>query len=312
MGLLMGKRGQVLVLLIVLGVLFSSTPLFAIPVPASPLTVVTIQLPEEPVEVDVSPGSSGIVEVDGTVTCRKVGPDQVKVTLIGQSETGGASVEPVSMVFAGVSGSEETQPFRATTRVPMGYTSSATPTLTVSGVFVQGGLQYSIEPNSVIIIVLQYYKILFSFEEGEIEVESGENANINMQILNAGNGEDTFLIDFENREDLRSRGFNLPEPKEITFAEDESRNITLAIGVPEDISGNFQIRISVLSKGSVQSDSPEMELRTCFLNVKKSITGQIVSLFISPFALIIAVIVVVIILLLIMKRKKENTSNANL
>jgi hypothetical protein len=311
MGLLMGKRGQVLVFIMVVGVLFSCLPLSASPARASPLTVVIIELPAEPVEVDVSPGSSGLVEVDGTVTCRKVGPDEVKVYLQASSETGGANVEPPSLVFSGVSGSEETKPFKVTTRVPMGYPSSETPTLTVSGYYVQGGLTYSINSNSVMIIVLQYYKLLVSIEEGEMEVESGENANIGMQIYNAGNGEDTFLIDFENREDLRNHDFNLPEPKEITFSEDESRNITLAIGIPEDISGTFQIRISVLSKGSEQSDSPEKELRTCFLNVKKSISGQIVSLFISPITLLIVVVIVVVVLILRMKRKKEISSDIN-
>ncbi len=308
----MGKRGQVLVLIMVVGVLFSCLPLSASPARASPLTVVIIELPAEPEEVDVSPGSSGLVEVDGTVTCRKIGPDEVKVYLQASCETGGANVEPPSFVFSGVSGSEETKPFKITTRVPMGYTSSKTPTIMVSGYFVQGGVNYDINPNSVMIIVLQYYKIQVSIEEGEMEVESGENANINMRVSNVGNGEDTFLIDFENREDLRNHDFNLPEPKEITFAQDESRNITLTVGVPEDISGTFQIRISVLSKGSEQSDSPVKVLTYCFLNVKKSISGQIVSLFISPFALIIAAIIVVIILIFIMKRKKENTSNANL
>jgi len=282
MGLFMGKIGQVLVFIMVVGVLFSGIPLSAIPARANPLTVVTIELPEEPVEVDVSPGSDGIVEVEGTVTCKKYGPDEVKVFLMASSDTGGASVEPPSFVFSGVSGSEETKSFSVSTRVPMGYTSSATPTLTVSGHYDQGGLRTSIQPVSILIIILQYYKIEVDIEDREITVKSGENAKIEFVVTNVGNGDDIIEIDFKNREYLQSKGFNLPSPLEVQMAENANKSISLEIGAPEDKSGGYIAEVSILSKGSIGSNYPEEVIMSIHLKVTSSFGGQIGSIITSP------------------------------
>lgn len=312
MGLLMGNRGQVLVLLIVLGVLFSAVHFFVIPVKASPLTTVTLTLQEDPPTVDVSPGSSGIVEMHGTITCIKYGPDDVKVFLSGSSDFGPAPAEPSNFVFSGITGSEETQPFIVSTRVPMGTSSSLTPSLMVQGYFDQGGLRNTIPQVSQIIIIMQYYKIEYFIEDREVSVKSGENIKIEFVMVNAGNGEDIFEIDFKNRETLQNKGFKLPAPLEVQMAEDTNKSISLEIGAPDGNKGNYIAEVSILSKGSLGSDFPEEAIMSIRVEVTSSLGGQIVSLFISPITLLIAVIVVVIVIILRMKRKKEIPSNENL
>ncbi len=308
----MGNRGQVLVLLIVLGVLFSTLYLFVIPAKANPLTTVTLTLQEDPPTVDVSPGSSGIVEMHGTVTCIKYGPDEVKVFLSGSSDFGPAPAEPSNFVFSGITGSEETQPFIVSTRVPMGTSSSLIPALTVQGYFDQGGLRSTIPQVSQIIIIMQYYKIGYYIEDREASVKSGENVKIEFMVANVGNGEDIFEIDFKNREILQSKGFRLPAPLEVQMEEDTNKSISLEIGAPEGNSGTHVAEVSILSKGSLGSDFPEEAIMSIRVEVTSSLGGQIVSLFISPITLLIAVIVVVIVIILRTKRKKGILPNENL
>lgn len=313
MGLLMGNRGQVLVLLIVLGVLISAVYLFVIPVKANPLTQVTLELPEEPLTVDVSPGSDGIVEVNGMVTCRKVGPDLVKVYLTGSSDFGPAPVVPSNFVFSGASGTQSTETFTVTTRVPMGHTSSASPVLTVSGYFDQGGLRNEIEPKSVSIIILQYYLIKPSKTTFVLRVDSGENVDVDLTLSNEGNGDDIFLIDFINRDKLEDKGFELPDNIEISMPEKTNKSIILKYGASKEVTGTYASQIIISSKGSEQSGSPVKIPINVYLKVGgPGIMGNVVSYFISPFMLFAAVMVIVIVLILRTKKKREVSSNVHI
>ena len=69
MGLLMENRGRVLVLVIITLFLFA-THLSTYTVEATFFTQVEIELLEESVEVDVSPGSDKRAYLKGTVTCK--------------------------------------------------------------------------------------------------------------------------------------------------------------------------------------------------------------------------------------------------
>ncbi len=307
----MSNRGRVLFSLMFVAVLFLAPHLSIIPVKASPLTTVTLDLQDETPEVDVSPGSSGIVEVFGEVTCNKYGPDEVKVFLTGQSETGGCSVEPPSFVFSGVSGSEETEPFILTIRVPMGYTSKATPELSVGGNFDQGGLRTSISPVSTMIVVLQYYKIEYEVKERSFRCNSGEDAEIKFRAINVANGDDTFIIDIENGDSLESEGFKLFTPMEIQMPEDENKSVSLKIEVPEGISGDYLVEVSIVSKGSLDSGYPEMVVIVFELKVEPGSIGEVIgSILTSPLTILILVIVIITAIVLKLKQKKGVPSSA--
>ncbi|UCG68016.1 MAG: hypothetical protein JSV09_09245 [Thermoplasmata archaeon] len=307
----MERKGRVFVSLIVLGSLFSNITLCSIPVDASPFTIVTIGLPEEPQEVDVSPGSSGIVEVDGNVTCRKVGPDDVKVFLTAQSDTGGCSVEPPNLVFAGVSGTEEVQPFKTITRVPMGYSSLETPVLTVSGYFVQGGLQYSVEPNSVMIVVLQYFKIRAISDRGfSLKAYPGEKVRTDLTIFNNGNGEDVILLDFKNREDLENNGFDLPDPLEFPLQMDTNETLDLEFEIPQEASGTYTVMGFLSSMTSLESENPEEVDFNIFLKVDElGVIAGIGSYFLSPISLGLVLIFIAIVVVFIRKQKGKIADN---
>jgi hypothetical protein len=309
MGLLMESRGQVLVLIIVFGILLSATPLLAYQVEANPFTEVTVDLQEEPASVDVSPYSSGIVTIQGTVTCKKWGPDQVKVYLEANSTHDGANVNPPSRVFSGSSGSEETAPFSVTTRVPQGVSSSESVTVTVGGYYLQGSMESDIEPDSALIIVEQYYmvEVYAGGDNGEgfnLTAKSGENVDLELIIHNAGNGNDIFEIDFENRDELESDGLELPEPVEIFILEKGNEIISLRIGTPEVSTTGFSLVLIVLSKGSLEGEYIEKVYTFVSLLVEeKSIAERIGSIILSPLVIILIVVIILVSIIVWLKRR---------
>ena len=307
----MGSKGQICGLLIIIGLLFMSLFSYVNPVEASPITTVTLALQEEQPTVDVSPGSDGVVEVEGEITCEKYGPDVVKAFLTSSTDLGGASVDPVSFAFSGVSGSIETRPFKVSTRVPMGTTSSITPTLTVSGYFDQGGLRYSIPPVSQIIIIQQYYIIEYYVEDRDVSVNSGENVKIEFTVFNSGNGEDSIQIDFENRDELISKGFRMTAPFEVHMEEDTNKSISVQIMAPEDNSGFYNAEISMISKGSLSTEDPEEVILPIRIEVTSSIGGQIGSIITSPLGIGIIAVVIVVAVYYKIKKKKKDTSTSD-
>ncbi|UCG70224.1 MAG: hypothetical protein JSV09_04185 [Thermoplasmata archaeon] len=228
----MKKLSIIAVVLLTLTML--STMLIFIPQEseASPLTVVILNLQGEPPKVDVSPGSSGIIKFDGTVSCTKYGPDQVKVFLQAQSDTGGASVIPPSLVFTGAGGSEETKSFAVTTRVPQGYTFMATPQVTVSGYFVQGGLQYDASSVTQIIEIEPYYKLQVDTPPPQ-EIGAGEFVHFPIKIQNVGNSEDTYRFEFLNLEKLQDNQWTVATITDKTFIEDEIKTLTVSAQAPQ-------------------------------------------------------------------------------
>ena len=302
----MEKRNRILGLFVALVFLFSSIQIFVLPSKANPLTEVEVDLQDEPAKVDVSPGSSGIVKMEGTVYCKKWGPDQVKVYLNATSTFGGASVIPPSLVFGGSGGSEETKSIAVTTRVPQGTSCSETGTVTLSGYYVQSGFQYEIEPDSGTIIVLQYYLIATGYEKSNINktAKPGEDTEIKFEMKNAGNGNDIFVIDFANREFLEEEGFKLPDPKEYVMPENGKENVSLKIGISEDKSINYNLEIFIQSKGSEESGFTATSTIPARVNiVESSITEKIGSVVLSPLFIGAMVIIIVIIVVLIRRKK---------
>ncbi len=195
---------------------------------ASPITVVTVALDPTPPRVDVSPGASGIVTITGSVQCEKYGPDQVKVSLYSSSDTGSASVMPSMLVFS----QSGEQSIGVTTRVPQGYTFSATPSVTVSGNFVQGGLQYPTNAATQLVEIEPYYKLEVDTPP-PAEIGPGEFVYFPIKITNVGNAEDTYRFEFLNLEDLNDDQWTIATITDKTFVEDEFKTITVSAQAPQ-------------------------------------------------------------------------------
>lgn len=305
----MGNRGQVLVLLIVFGIFFLLTPLLTYQGEASPFTEVTVDLQEEPARVDVSPGSAGIVTIHGFVTCIKWGPDLVKVYLNATSDFGPAPVVPASFVFSGSSGSESVESFSVSTQVPQGTSSSETPTITVSGYYDQGGMRNLIEPDTALIIVEQYYLAEVYPEKNNgggfnLTVKSGENVKLDFIVHNAGNGNDIFEIDFENRDELENKSLKLPAPFKISIPEKGNESVSLRIGTPEVSTRGYALRLMVLSKGSMEDGHQVKAIKLVSLWVEeKSIAEKIGSIILSPLVIVLIVVIILVSIIIWLKRR---------
>jgi hypothetical protein len=309
MGLVMGRKsvlcGPIWIFSILIMMVISNVPSLY----ASPLTEVTLKLQEEPPKVDVSPGSSGIVTAQGTVTCEKWGPDQVKVSLTGNSTFGGANVNPPNIVFGGASGSEETRSFSVTTRVPPGTPCTEKGELFVAGIFTQGGMQDDIDSVAIKIIILQFYQISVENEKGKIQnmnytSKAGDTIQVDFYLRNEGNGNDVFNIDFGNRENMQKRDFELPVIKEIGINPNVRENVFLDIGIPKDTTGTFETQVVITSKGSEKEGSSVTYILPVTLKVEEvSIPDKILSFILSP--LIIGIVIVIVLIVLIYKIKNR-------
>jgi hypothetical protein len=228
----MKRRSFMAVLLLTLTMFSAMLVLIPEESEASQLTIVTISVQATPPEVDVSPGSPGIVVMNGEVRCTKYGPDPVEVYLIAASDTGGASVVPPNFVFSGSTGTTQTDTFAVTTRVPMGYTFMATPQITVSGTYSQGALSYTIPPVMQIIKILPYYKLELETPPPQ-EIGPGEFVYFPIKITNVGNAEDTYRFDFINLEDLTKDQWTVAPITDKTLPEDEMQQVTVTAQAPQ-------------------------------------------------------------------------------
>lgn len=298
----MGKFAGCMVWVIAISILLSTILSCAIFTLGNPFTEVTLDLQDESPQVDVSPGSSGIVTATGTVTCKKWGPDQVKVSLTGNSTCGGASVIPPNMVFGGSGGSEEVRSFAVTARVPQGTSCSETPIITVNGIYVQGGMQYNIEPVSIEIIVLQYYRVDVFFNEGRTRsanftVKSGESIDLDFIIHNAGNGNDRFEAEFVDPEKWEKEGFVLPDPIITAIPEKRNESVSWIIKTPDEETGIYILTLSTSSKGAEESQDEIKYISSVYLRLKEhTITDRIGDILLSPLAIFLLIVVLIMVI----------------
>ena len=308
-GVYMEKFGRIFVWALTICMLFSIILSGSIFTVGNPLTEVTLDLQDESPKVDVSPGSSGMVTITGSVTCKKWGPDLVKVYLTGNSSHGDASVIPHDMVFDGSAGSVEERTFSVYTRIPKGTSCYETITVTISGYYVQGSMQYEIEPVSIEIIVLQYYRVEVFFNNGQSQnfnttVKSGSRVNLEFLVHNAGNGNDRFEVDFEDREEWENEGFGLPDPIEISLKEKRNKSISWTIKTPADKYQLNFIMLQVSSLGSRENGGKIRYLSPIYIRTNEhTITDRIGSVLFSPLVILLIIVISLIIIVVWFKKR---------
>ncbi len=296
----MKRRSFLIIALLALMMFSSMVSIVPEEAEANPLTVVTINLQGTPPKVDVSPGKSGIVEITGEVKCIKYGPDQVKVFLQAQSETGGASIIPPSFVFAGASGTTSTEQFSVTTRVPQGYTFQATPVVTVSGTFSQGGLDDTVPPVRQILEIIAYYKLEVDNPPPQ-EIGPGEFVYFSVRIINVGNAEDTYEFEFENLKNLVEDQWTIATITPKTFLEDEAKNIKITAQAPQSwtiwINKVTPLDLKITSQQSLDTD------RVIKYNVPLYVRQK--GIYIPGFSPVFAIIGIGMVALVMGKRKMD-------
>jgi hypothetical protein len=120
------------------------------------LTIVTAEA-DGMIEVDVSPGSTGVGVIQATITCTNYNTiTPLIVSLYADSSAGQATLDKPQLVFQG---SYQSEGVNITIQLPT-ITTSATDdyTCTLSGTWEQGGTTGSVTEDTTMIIVLPYYR----------------------------------------------------------------------------------------------------------------------------------------------------------
>lgn len=258
-----------------------TTLIWGIPgsVRASPNTEISLTLQPEPPKVDVSYGSAAIVTMHGTVTCKKDGPNLVKVFLKGSSDYGPAPVVPGGFVFSGQTGAENTDTFSVTTRVPQKYIHyyDKTPSMLVSGYYSQGGMTYPIEPVNQTIEVEPFYKIEAQAPKPK-DVAPGDTAVLNVIITNRGNNDDVYEFVFQNLEKLCQTQWQVKTITPVNFKAGETKVISTAIKPPKTNSDDHAeivpCNLRILSQKSMEEGGNVRVDVPIFVRLKEAIIPE--------------------------------------
>jgi hypothetical protein len=116
--------------------------------------------------------------------------------------------------------------------VPQGTTFLATPVVTISGNFVQGGLVQNINPVNQIIEIQPYYKLEVDTPPPQ-EIGAGEFVYFSIKITNVGNTEDTFEFIFDNLKDLQGKQWTVATITPKTYQEKETKTLTVSAQAPQ-------------------------------------------------------------------------------
>ena len=212
---------------------------------------VTLQLDNEEAEVDVGPGSSGIANFTGTVTCDMRGAGQnvqaVDVTL--HSECVWASiVAPSSFTF--VPWGEKTAEFEVKITVP-----NFTPTRTMETVIISGTANtipgpfiYSVEPVEGIIKILPYTNFILTCERPKKNTDAGNKVEFQVKIMNRGNYEESFNLRVSKSESNIGSDWNIMISEEKIVLEEFKEEFFSVIGsIPKsESSGTYLIVIEAI------------------------------------------------------------------
>ncbi|UCE37245.1 MAG: hypothetical protein JSW00_17500 [Thermoplasmata archaeon] len=305
----MRRAGSILVFAMIFLSLLS---LFSISSKAGVFTEVTVEVPPA-CEVDVSPGSSGIATLQGTVTCQTLNTlTPVSVTLEATSTIGWVTISPGGVIFQG---SHQSEDINITIGVPITTSTTGDYTCTISGTWEQGPTTGPVNEDSFQILIKSYYMMTIYSETPLKEVKQGESTDFNLTVENTGNCDDDYQVEVHNVEELESSNLLIPKLPKLTVEEGCLRNIQLPVDASSDTpTGEYQINVRVTScKSEGSEDGIVFEEYPLVLKVKKGgevkdeISSKIGETLFDPMILIpIIVIVIVVIVVAVLRRSAKS------
>ena len=206
--------------------------------------------------VNVSPGTSGIVEFTGVVTAEApaMPPGQVLVVTL-QAEAGGWAVSaPPSMEFT----NEITkQNFSVSVQVPAETSTKTQGQLTIGGKwrYSPGTMGGTIDPTTAIIKIEQYYQYAISPSSSLDTIELEDVVDINFITVNQGNGADMIAMEILDKEELEDHGIIAREKiDEMVIPEKQTRQYPVVIMLSSSSTiGRFEIEVHIYSEQAKMS-----------------------------------------------------------
>jgi hypothetical protein len=303
----MRKAGSIIVFALIFLSLLSSLSFSS---KADLFTTVTVET-EPSCEIDVSPGSTSVAVVQGTVTCENYNTFiPLVVELSATSTVGTAAIDKPQIVFQG---SHMAEDINITVGVPQLTSASSEHTCNITGVWEQGPTTGPVIGDTFQVIIMPFFRITLYSELPLKEVKQGESTGFNLTVENTGNCDDKYHLDIVNRDELESSNLVIPKFGKIDIQEGCKKNMNLEVHASSDTPvGEYQIELIVTPWESANEKYPlDYEEYILILKVKKGSKANTIlgddleGLLISPlFLLIIAVIVIVAIV--VMARRRSN------
>jgi hypothetical protein len=198
---------------------------------------VTIELIDTNKTADVGPGSSCMVEFDGKVTVRMNQLTRVVVSLAAEDTWGSAVVSPSTLLFTG----NGEQPFSVSVQAPPKESCTTVGTVTVTGRWrmYPGTLGGSAEPSGGVrgtINIAQYCRFSVAVPNNrEKNTVAGSEAQFVLNIVNEGNGRDSFGITICNIDQLEDKGYRIKiNQMHVVLNQNETGPVVITIQVPDD------------------------------------------------------------------------------
>ena len=270
---------------------------------AGPMTEVTMDPAYQEKEVDVAPGSTGVVTADINVTCQSIDPTPLMVSLAANFPGGAVSLSPAGLIFEG-SGTE-TKEVDISMTVPLLTPASEMPCI-ISGTWNQGGFSGSVEPVTVMVYVLPFHRPKIFCEAPKKEVNKGESVTFELRINNDGNADDTFHIEIANLEDLKSKGITVDDISDISIIYQDHGSVQVKIRVSSDTEVKGA-NIDIVVTSTLDEEPEEFYYQ---LNIKIKEGPFSLGFFTSPLIIvIIAIVTLLVIIVYLNKRKAANSPN---
>ncbi len=219
---------------------------------------VELKLFETHKTVEVAPGDSCEVKLNGTVTVTCTPGSQVEVTLETTETWGWATITPSTLLFTR-SGEEE---FDIVFHANEGESSLNIGTVKVFGgwtLFPSGNSGSAIPTDGVMatIDIAPYYRFTINGPKTYEETSPATEIDFEIRIINEGNARNLFSIDVLNKNELSEKGFDvkLSESK-IEIPEKETRIVSITIKTPPGTGGMglHQVIVKVTSESGLEDN----------------------------------------------------------
>jgi hypothetical protein len=263
------------------------------------ITTVIIQIEPLSREVDVSPGSTGIITAAGNVTCDTSNTAVLCwVELLGNTTTGSVSISPSHAAFQG--SSDNVQEFVMDVTVPLLTSASEDHLCTISGTWEQGTRSGQAEPDSFQIIVLPFYHPEISSEIPLKNVTAGDSVVFNLMINNSGNTDDVYQVDFINTDELEENGITFNAINDIAIQEQGTQDVEFEVHTSSDTNSGRVYTIPVVVYSTLD-DEPKRTHYNLFIKVQED-TFDVGDIF-NPLVLIIILAVVIVGFIVYIKKR---------
>ncbi len=271
----------------------------SMPVIADP--VVAFKAPSE-VKIDVSPGTLGKTVEFINVTCDNTASQDVVVALSVQSINCSISYYPTVMEFK--QNRKGTQSIWMNISVPLESSTSISPNITLSGVWMQEGSTGNVEPITIPVNIEPFYRLKIQSESYSIATHPGEPGLFNLRLDNEGNSDAKYTLNITNKDNLKKAGITIREYNDKFYmSEGMVRWMQLSAETSSYTSTKtYSIALEFTSEESGKTFEYYLYLR---------VEPGIIQIMFSPIALLLIVFVIFVAIFYYRNKRKREKPKLN-